>query len=75
MAAAVAVALARQRSGGVGVRSGRYFFRHVFFYYGRVEYTKVTREPWLQYKLQKIKYTRDACNLVELSTVCAIHNK
>jgi hypothetical protein len=42
----------RQRGGGVGVRSGRYFFRHVF--YGRVEYTKVTLESWLQYKLQKL---------------------
>ncbi len=30
-AAAVAVALERQRSGGVEVRSGRYFFRHMFF--------------------------------------------
>jgi len=31
-AAAVAVALERQGSGGVGVRSGRYFFRHMLLW-------------------------------------------
>jgi hypothetical protein len=51
--------LERQNGGGGGSAAaasecgvGDIFLDMCF--YGRVEYTKVTRESWLQYKLQKL---------------------
>ena len=55
-----AAVLERQNGGGGGSVAAALecgvgdIFLDMFFFYGRVEYTKVTRESWLQYKLQKL---------------------